>query len=285
MANAKAIVSTAASVAASAMLIRSIVNELLPWQLQNFLSSSVKSLSRHFSSEITINIEEFQGFSMNQVFEAAEIYLGSISNSSAQRLRVGKGENDNKLAVRIDRNEEVFDIFQDVRLEWRLTTTMVPQPSSTNENQREKFGDLNSSLRSEVRSFLLTFHEKHKEKVFNLYLPYILERSKAIKEERRAIKLHRFAPDGLYFREVYLNHPMTFDTLAIDLKLKKTLLQDLDNFMNGKEYYKRVGKAWKRGYLLYGPPGTRKSSLIVTMANHLNFDIYDLDLTAIHNNG
>ncbi|PON78516.1 AAA-type ATPase [Parasponia andersonii] len=198
MANAKAIVSTAASVAASAMLIQSIVNELLPWQLQNFLSSSVKSLSQNFSSEITIIIEEFQGFSMNQVFEAAEIYLGSISNSSAQRLRVGKGENDNKLAVRIDRNEEVFDVFQD---------------------------------------------------------------------------------------EVYLNHPMTFDKLAIDLKLKKTLLQDLDNFMNGKEYYKRVGKAWKRGNLLYGPPGTGKSSLIAAMANHLNFDIYDLDLTAIHNNG
>lgn len=52
----------------------------------------------------------------------------------------------------------------------------------------------------------------------------------------------------------------------------------------GKNTIKRVGKAWKRGYLLYGPPGTGKSSLIAAMANHLKYDIYDLDLTDVRNN-
>ncbi|XP_039026038.1 AAA-ATPase At3g50940-like [Hibiscus syriacus] len=59
---------------------------------------------------------------------------------------------------------------------------------------------------------------------------------------------------------------------------------DLQHFTNGEEYYKRVGKAWKRGYLLYGPPGTGKSSLITAMANYLKYDIYDLDLTDVHTN-
>ena len=77
---------------------------------------------------------------------------------------------------------------------------------------------------------------------------------------------------------------MTFETLAVDLNLKKALLEDLDKFMNGKEYYKKIGKAWKRGYLLYGPLGTVKSSLIAAMANHLKFDIYDLDLTNMDSN-
>lgn len=35
------------------------------------------------------------------------------------------------------------------------------------------------------------------------------------------------------------------------------------------------------GLLLYGPPGTGKSSLIAAMANHLNFDIYSLNLSAV----
>jgi len=34
--------------------------------------------------------------------------------------------------------------------------------------------------------------------------------------------------------------------------------------------------------LLYGPPGTGKSSLIAAMANYLQFDIYDLNLSDIH---
>jgi chaperone BCS1 len=45
-----------------------------------------------------------------------------------------------------------------------------------------------------------------------------------------------------------------------------------------------VGKAWKRGYLLYGPPSTGKSSLIAAMANHLKFDIYDLELSNVYSN-
>ena len=44
---------------------------------------------------------------------------------------------------------------------------------------------------------------------------------------------------------------------------------DLDSFIRRKEMYKKVGKAWKRGYLIYGPPGTGKSSLIAAMANYL----------------
>ncbi|XP_030970909.1 AAA-ATPase At3g50940-like [Quercus lobata] len=78
---------------------------------------------------------------------------------------------------------------------------------------------------------------------------------------------------------------MTFETLATDSKLKKTLIEDLNKFSSGKEYYKRIGKLGNEGgYLLYGPPSTGKSSLIAAMANHLTFDIYDLDLTDIHSN-
>lgn len=59
---------------------------------------------------------------------------------------------------------------------------------------------------------------------------------------------------------------------------KKALIDDLDLFVQRKEYYKKVGRAWKRGYLLYGPPGTGKSGLIAAMANYLKFVIYDLQL-------
>ncbi|XWS24403.1 hypothetical protein CRYUN_Cryun28dG0098900 [Craigia yunnanensis] len=48
--------------------------------------------------------------------------------------------------------------------------------------------------------------------------------------------------------------------MAMDPKMKSALIEDLDRFTRRKEFYWRVGKAWKRGYLLYGPPGTGKSS-------------------------
>ncbi|KAK2997275.1 hypothetical protein RJ639_026351 [Escallonia herrerae] len=67
-------------------------------------------------------------------------------------------------------------------------------------------------------------------------------------------------------------------------ELKQAIVEDLDKFIKGKDFYRKIGRAWKRGYLLYGPPGTGKSSLTAAMVNYLNYDIYDLDLTDVESN-
>lgn len=63
--------------------------------------------------------------------------------------------------------------------------------------------------------------------------------------------------------------------------MKRELIEDLDRFVEKREFYRRVGKAWKRGYLFCGPPGTGKSSLTAAMANYLKFEVYDLDLKEV----
>lgn len=65
---------------------------------------------------------------------------------------------------------------------------------------------------------------------------------------------------------------------------KKEIMDDLLTFSKAKEYHARIGKAWKHGYLLYGPPGTSKLTMIAAIANFLNYDVYDLELTAVKNN-
>uniref|UniRef100_A0A7N2LTV4 AAA+ ATPase domain-containing protein n=1 Tax=Quercus lobata TaxID=97700 RepID=A0A7N2LTV4_QUELO len=250
--NVQKLLSTAATVAATAMLVRSIAYDYIPNDIHRYLSSHLHNLSRLFSSRFTIVIEEFQGLSKNQMFDAAEVYLGTITSSSVQRMN------------------------------WSLVCTQVEPSNCRNQNM----SDLNATLRSEVRSYELSFHKRHKDKVLSSYLPYILRRARSIRDECKTVKLrtviaYRSCWDP---NAVNLNHPMTFKTLAMDSELKKELMEDLNNFLNGKEYYKRIGKAWKRGYLLYGPPGTGKSSLIAAMANYLNFDIYDLDLSEVRYN-
>jgi SpoVK/Ycf46/Vps4 family AAA+-type ATPase len=80
------------------------------------------------------------------------------------------------------------------------------------------------------------------------------------------------------------DHPTTFDTLAMDRAKKRDIIHDLDTFRNSREFYRRAGKPWKRGYLLYGPPGTGKSTMVAAMANYLDYDIYDVELTVVHTN-
>ncbi|MED6205741.1 hypothetical protein PIB30_020528 [Stylosanthes scabra] len=284
MSNCYKMISTVASIAASAMLIRSTAHDFIPHEILHFFSSQIHGIRLHFSSQFTIVIQEFQGVTRNQVYEAAEAYLGSKGTLSALRVKAGKSDEDKKLAFFVDKNQEVCDDFEGIKVRWRLCCEYV---DSSGNGYGYGYGnriDMNASLRSEVRSYELSFHKKHKEEIFNLYLPYVLERGKAIKEGNLAVKLHTVEHRNWNGDAFKFGHPMTFNTLAIDSELKKEIMDDLDKFLNGKEFYKRTGKAWKRGYLLYGPPGTGKSSLIAAMANYLNYDIYDLDLTGIYNN-
>lgn len=86
------------------------------------------------------------------------------------------------------------------------------------------------------------------------------------------------------WQAVHFKHPSTFETLAMEPSLLHSVKADLDAFLEGKNFFQRVGRPWKRGYLLYGPAGTGKSSMIAAMANYLKYDVYDLELTQVLRN-
>nr|CAG4709490.1 unnamed protein product [Naegleria fowleri] len=71
----------------------------------------------------------------------------------------------------------------------------------------------------------------------------------------------------------------SFDTVYIDEKVKNNLLKDLDRFMNNEHFYRENGLNFQRGYLLYGHPGTGKTSLILAVAAYLQCSVFTLSLS------
>ncbi|KAL4568010.1 hypothetical protein LXL04_023610 [Taraxacum kok-saghyz] len=76
-----------------------------------------------------------------------------------------------------------------------------------------------------------------------------------IKVKNRLRKL--YTNNGPQWSHVVFEHPASLQTLAMDPVKKKEIVDDLPTFSNAEN---RIGRAWKRGYLLYGPPGTGKST-------------------------
>ncbi|XP_017983157.1 PREDICTED: AAA-ATPase At3g50940 [Theobroma cacao] len=257
------------SVLATFTIIRSTFNDFIPKEIREYLWSFI----RRFSSEFALVIEESHDGSSNHLFKAAMAYLGShvLSASSAadspKRLTVGKNENVRMFTFGLDRHSEIVDFFHGVPMKWKYGSDV-----NTNNNQ----------LTSESRWYELSFQKKHAAMVKSKYLPHVVAMARKLKNQNRMVKFHSIRRERWCSSAVNLEHPMIFNTLAMDGDLKKDVIEDLDSFINGKEYYKKIGKVWKRGYLLYGPPGTGKSSLIAAMANHLNFDIYNLNLSAVN---
>ena len=93
-----------------------------------------------------------------------------------------------------------------------------------------------------------------------------------------------YSHGGRSWSHVEFTHPASFDTIALEPTKKQAIMNDLLHFSKAKDYYAKIGKPWKRGYLLFGPPGTGKSTMIAAMANLLEYDIYDLELTAVMDN-
>ncbi|XP_058203166.1 AAA-ATPase At2g18193-like [Rhododendron vialii] len=276
---ASTLFSAYASFAASMMLIRSIANDLVPSPVRTYLQSVLRYFFTPVSNQITIVVDEdvCGGISGNQVYEAAEVYLGTKIGPNNERFKVGKAPKQKSLHISVEKGEEILDRFDnDIELKWRF---MSIEPKKGHGNEK--------------LFFELNFDKKYKDRVLDEYLPFVLAKSKEIKDSvNKVVKLYtRSGIDdghGCYRRggwgSINLDHPATFETLAMDPELKKTIIDDLGRFLKRKDFYKKVGKAWKRGYLLYGPPGTGKSSLIAAMANYLNFDVYDLELTSLNSN-
>ncbi|KAK2969273.1 hypothetical protein RJ640_030814 [Escallonia rubra] len=280
MPSAAAVLSAYTAFVASAMLIRTVLNEVrnminhfIPKRLQEKIISKLEGLLGNLSPQMTFIIDEQSGLTIDQVYKASEIYLTTRITPAVQRLKVSKAPRDKNFSVTINKGEKVVDTFKGVEVIWEMVCV---------ENKRQKYDGT-----SEHRSFELTFNKKDMDLVMTSYLPHVMEKSKAIKEENNVAKLFGDRNDGLYYSSsINFEHPSTFDTLAMDPILKKELIDDLDRFVKRKDYYKRVGKAWKRGYLLYGPPGTdlqnlKKNSdlrrVLISIENRSILVIEDID--------
>ncbi|GJU38162.1 AAA-ATPase-like protein [Tanacetum coccineum] len=281
---AKSIVSTIGSVAAAAMVVRSVSRDYLPPEIQDYFYFGLRNFINRLSRQLTMVIYEYDGFRENEIYNATELYLASRISTDIHRMKITKNANEKNINVSMEINEEFIDVYNGVNFKWSLVSKKTPTREYYNHD------DMSSTSRSDQRYLELMFHRKHKDLAINEYLPFILDDSKTRKQEEKTVKLFtvdsRVAYSGhpTVWTSVNLDHPAKFSTLAMDSDVKEKVMKDLDRFVERREYYRKVGKAWKRGYLLYGPPGTGKSSLIAAMANYLNFDIYDLELTDIRSN-
>ncbi|XP_010255848.1 PREDICTED: AAA-ATPase ASD, mitochondrial-like [Nelumbo nucifera] len=269
---------------AGIMFMYAMFQQYFPRQLTGFIGFYTNKLVAFVYPYLTISFDEYSGdrFKRNDVYSAIESYLTFNSTMSAKRLKADIDKNSKNFVLSMDDNEEVTDEFNGVKLWWSSNNRSTPTQS---------FPFYYAPSASERRFYKLTFHRRHRDLITRSYLNHVLDHGKAVRLQNRQRKLFTNNPSSNWYgykstvwNHVVFEHPATFDTLAMDPVKKQDIIDDLLTFSKGKDYYKKIGKAWKRGYLLYGPPGTGKSTMIAAMANLLDYDVYDVELTAVKNN-
>ncbi|XP_078182156.1 AAA-ATPase At3g50940-like [Carex rostrata] len=272
---------SASSLFATLMVLNTLINYIPP-EIRMFAKTILSRIFTYLKPTNTIIIEDSDTFSgLNDLYVSAQLYLGAHCLSESRTVRLFKPCNTPSPLSSLPDSHTVQDTFRGVPMKW---------VSHFHERSESGSGRRNRGIDDARRSLTLEFHEKHRNLVHDFYIPYVLEEAARLQSMSRERKLYtnRSSKPGDDIHRSWtsrtFSHPSNFDTLALDPSLREEIRADLLRFVGRKDHYMQVGRAWKRGYLLHGPPGTGKTSLVAAIANLLEFDVYDLELTAVHTN-
>ncbi|KAL1531783.1 AAA-ATPase-like protein [Salvia divinorum] len=239
-----------------------------PTKLRRYIKKLTERLSGFLNPDMQVLIHEYLGSHLrrHEAYSLIAAYL-SVKLPDAKRLKAVMTK-ENEVMLSMDESENTTDVFNGVEVRWISGT--VPSRAGSYYPEPEQ------------RYYKLRFDKCYKKMMTEDYLQHVFKRGREIRAASRQRRLYTNGKSSWSY--VVFEHPAKFATLAMEPEKKEEIMDDLLTFIKSKDYYARIGKAWKRGYLLYGPPGTGKSTMIAAMANLLGYDVYDLELTSVKDN-
>ncbi|KAL3352218.1 hypothetical protein AABB24_020335 [Solanum stoloniferum] len=257
---------------ASFIFLWDMIRRYCPPELIRAFDKWARRIRSFFYPYIQISISEFMSNNLkpHDAYAAVEAYLSVHLAKDAKRLRAETVTGGSKLVLSMDEHERVTDEFCGVKVQW-ISGKLVQRESKYLPELERKY-------------YRLMFHKKYRDMVTDIYLEQVIKAGKEIQMRNRKRKLYTNGHSKTTWSHIVFEHPATFGSLAMEIEKKQEIVDDLLMFRESKDFYARIGKAWKRGYLLYGPSGTGKSTMIAAMANLLDYDVYDLELTSVRDN-
>ncbi|CAN6302583.1 unnamed protein product [Urochloa humidicola] len=198
----------------------------------------------------------------NPLFRKAAAYvsaLPSLEDADAASVLSSASRTNGGLSLQLGPGHTARDAFQGARLAWT-------NPAGGAER------------------LVLRVRRHDRTRVLRPYLQHVESVADEMEQRRRELRLFANTGGGGVdgaprWASAPFTHPATLEGVAMDPELKARVRADLESFLKGRAYYHRLGRAWRRSYLLYGPPGTGKSTFAAAMARFLGYDVYDLDLS------
>ncbi|KAL2927385.1 hypothetical protein RDABS01_007595 [Bienertia sinuspersici] len=233
---------------------QSLLTTIFPPSFRYTILKIVNRISNYFSSYCYFDITEIDGVNTNELYNAVQLYLTSV-NSSAGRLSLTRSVNSSAVTFGLAHNDTLFDTFKGVSVQWEHIVTQRPAQTFSWR-----------PVPDEKRGFMLRVAKSCKDTLLGPYLDHIMGRAEEIRRQNQDRYLYTnsrggsmdSARPGHPWEGVPFKHPSTFDTLAIDPGRKAEIMADLREFASG--------------------------DMIAAMANYLNYDIYDLEITEVSSN-
>ena len=229
-------------------------------------------LSRHFSTYVEVEEKD-------EVYEIIQVWLNSnykdyrrVALKSSYRkiddpnVRKVNDDHGSKMNIYVVPSYGTHFMF------WKKKLVVFSK------EKRDAAGGPNSAvssfLKAEFTSFRIFTRDK---KVIGQFL------DEAVKltlrdTDKIAIKFPSSHDDVWRKGEPIVRRPIASIILADGIM--DSLIGDIEEFTKSRKWHEDRGIPYRRGYLLYGPPGNGKTTIVQGIANHFNMSIHVLHLAA-----
>ncbi|EFA77253.1 AAA ATPase domain-containing protein [Heterostelium album PN500] len=92
-------------------------------------------------------------------------------------------------------------------------------------------------------------------------------------------KIYSLEPHSQFWECISIQPKRSIESVILDSNIGQKVIEDVDNFINGKQWYINTGVPYRRGYLLFGPPGTGKTSYILSVAGKFGMSISIMNMS------
>jgi ATPase family associated with various cellular activities (AAA) len=83
-------------------------------------------------------------------------------------------------------------------------------------------------------------------------------------------------------RDKHAIRPLSWDDLVLDPTITRMIREDFEGFFAREDWFRHLNIPFRRGYLLYGPPGNGKTSVIKTMLSRPGMRGYTMNFFSMN---
>jgi hypothetical protein len=119
------------------------------------------------------------------------------------------------------------------------------------------------------------------------YIKYIFELNKMEVKTMRVYQPRAYESKDytrVDWESLYVKSNKHIGNTILNSNLDDELIGDIGVFLKNQDWYDTRGVPYKRGYILHGPPGTGKTSVIKAIANTYNLPVFTIDFDIIKDN-
>lgn len=240
----------------AALMLLSSLHTYIPLEVRILARKLFHRIFARLKPTAAVIIDEYDTLSgSNDLYDSTQLYLGTRCISKSPSVRLFRPRNTASAAIvaSLPDSQTVHDIFQGVLMKWNSRKV---EQSASGAGRSHNMYNPRGGGGGECRSLELVFHPRHRDLVHKFYIPHVIQEAARMRYKSRERRLYTNRPSypgddshRLWSSHTF-SHPSNFDTLALDPVLRDEIRDDLLRFIGRKDHYMRVGRAWKRGYLL-----------------------------------